>query len=152
MTPSDWANTVTAAAATIALFSGLYTFGRQKTTADVQAVLGIFESINAYWDKRQETDDLGKRYYYLGQILSYYENCCFLINRNIVTHDASFCISDHIYEVWCSLTSTDEDRAEINKFISSPTTFCEIKKFVKCKKYTPMTWGKAMCETLWPIN
>jgi hypothetical protein len=127
---SDAANCVTALAALLALLFGTYTFSRQKTASDVEVILGIFDRINTYWDL-YASDQCESRGYVLGQILVYFENACFLANNNVISDTAFRCVSDHIYEVWTKMNSDDDTRRLIDSFVSGPSTYCEIKKFVE---------------------
>jgi hypothetical protein len=130
MSVSDAANIVTAFAALVALAFGWHTFSRQKTASDVEVILGIFDRINSYWDIYM-SDKCENRSYTLGQILVYYENACFLANNGVISDTAFRCLSDHIFEVWTKLSSTEESRTQLSSFVSAPSTFCEIKKFVE---------------------
>lgn len=126
---SGISDVVTACAALAALGLGYYTFSKQKTSSDIQAVLSIFNRINEYWDK--VANNCALKDYYLGQILVYFESACFLANNNIISDQAFRCVSDHIYEVWVKLNESEESRERVDSFVSSPTTYCEIKQFVR---------------------
>jgi hypothetical protein len=129
MEPGSLADWITAFLALIALAVGYYTFSRQKTASDVEVMLGIFDRINSYWDHYM-SDSCKNKEYTLGQILVYYENACFLANNQIISDTAFRCLSDHIYEMWTKLNSDPGFSGTLDSFISAPSTFCEIKKFI----------------------
>ena len=134
----------TAIVAFAAFAFGFYTFSRMKTASDVETVLSIFDRINGYWDTYLSDD--AKRHYCLGQILSYFENACFLANQGVISDKAFSCVSDHIFEVWTKINADEGMRADIESYISAPTTFCEIKSFVSRRRHSPLSWRRALFE------
>ena len=131
MTIGDVSSLLTVMFAAIALAFGWFTFSRQKTSSDVETMLSIYGKINEYWDRFIDEKQSSTSVYNMGQILSYFENACFLVNKKIVSRDASACIEDHIYEVWTNLNNRVDSKEYFEKFVSADSTFCEIKKFVK---------------------
>jgi hypothetical protein len=131
---ADWlsaiANLITAAIAAFTAWFGIRIFKHQRTSADVQLALGIFSSINLYWDRI--TDTKATNYQYdMGQIFAQFETAARLFNDSILTADALPILKDHIIEVYTNVQSTDEGRNFIQNCMSSPTTFEDLRKFLR---------------------
>ena len=121
---------VTVVVAAFTAWFGIKIFNHQRTSADVQLALGIFSSINFYWDRI--TDNKGSNYKYdMGQIFAQFETAARLFNDSILTADALPILKDHIIEVYTSVQSTKEGSDFIQNCESSPTTFEELRKFLK---------------------
>ena len=103
----DWIAGISAAiTAGIATWIGLVTLKQQKTTADIQLALNIFNSINLYWDRL--TDKPNECYNYnIGQILSQFELAAMLFNREALGDEALPILKDHIIEVFTSIRTSD---------------------------------------------
>jgi hypothetical protein len=129
---ADWitagAATSTAAIAYYAARTGLATFRHQRTSFDVQMALGIFESINRYWDRL--ASDTKHYTYNMGQILAQFEVAAALFNNGVLTKTAEPILKDHIVEVFARLISTDEGKRTISECSSSPDTFKELRRFL----------------------
>lgn len=129
---ADW---VTAAAAVgtvgiagYAAYMGLATFRHQRTSFDVQMAIGIFESINRYWDRL--ASDSEHYTYNMGQILAQFEVAAALFNNGVLTRTAEPILKDHIVEVFVRLISNEDGRRTISECSSSPDTFKELRKFL----------------------
>jgi hypothetical protein len=128
---SAGAGVVTAFIAAFTAWFGIKIFKHQRTSSDVQMALGIFTTINFYWDRITDSD--GANYKYdMGQIFAQFETAAKLFNDDILTKDALPILKDHIVEVYTNIQSTNEGKDFINSCISSPTTFKELKEFLKC--------------------
>ncbi len=130
----DWisvaANVATAGIAAFTAWFGIRIFKHQRTSSDIQLALGIFATINSYWDRI--SDNRGKTYQYdMGQIFAQFETAARLFNDSILTKGALPILKDHIVEVYTSVQSSDEGKKFIENCISSPTTFEELRKFLQ---------------------
>lgn len=131
-TASDWISAVATLCATgiagAAAWFGLRTFAHQRTVNDVQMAVGIFNQINHYWDRLIDSKNYD---YNMGQILSYFEIACSLFNRNILTDSANLVLGDHIVEVFTQIIADEKGRKFIDRCLSSPNTFSELKCFFR---------------------
>lgn len=92
--------------------------------------MGIFSSINAYWDRI--TDTKAANYEYdMGQIFAQFETAAQLFNESILTEDALPILKAHIIEVYTKVQSSEEGRIFIQNCVSSPTTFDDLRKFLR---------------------
>jgi len=131
---ADWlsaiANLATAVIAGFTALFGITIFQHQRTSSDVQLALGIFATINTYWDRI--TDNKSANYQYdMGQIFAQFEIAAKLFNDAILTDGALPILKDHIIEVYTHVQSTPEGKTFIQNCVSSPTTFEELRKFLK---------------------
>lgn len=128
---ADWITAIAAVATVgIALYAarvGISTFRHQRTSFDVQLALGIFESINRYWDRLVSEPE--HYTYNMGQILAQFELAATLFNSDVLTRTAEPILKDHIVEVFALLTTSEEGRRTINACSSSRDTFKELRKF-----------------------
>lgn len=109
---------------------GIKIFQHQRTSADVTLALGIFATINGYWDRI--TDNNGENYQYdIGQIFAQFETAARLFNDSLLTKDALPILKDHIVEVYTQVQLDEKGQDFIQNCISSPTTFEELQKFLK---------------------
>jgi hypothetical protein len=67
----------------------------------------------------------------MGQIFAQFETAARLFNDSILTADALPILKDHIIEVYTNVQSTDEGRAFIQNCMSSPTTFEDLRNFLR---------------------
>jgi hypothetical protein len=130
----EWVSAIASlATAGIAAFTaifGIKIFQHQRTSSDVQVALGIFATVNFYWDRI--TDNDGTNYQYnMGQIFAQFETAARLFNDDILTKNALPILKDHIVEVYTFVQSTPEGKEFINSCKSSQTTFKELRKFLK---------------------
>lgn len=126
---SAGANVATAVVAAFTAWFGIKIFKHQRTNSDVQLALGIFSTINAYWDRI--SDNNGANYHYdMGQIFAQFETAARLFNDSILTDEALPILKSHIVEVYTTIQSSEEGRKFINQCISSPTTFKELRAFL----------------------
>jgi hypothetical protein len=125
----DWIAAVAAVVtAAVAIKLGFQTFQHQRTTADVQLALSLFERINVYWDRL--TDSKSANYQYdMGQILAQFELAAMLFNTKTLSGGALPILKDHIVEVFTALQLSDEGQKIIGLCKSSPDTFSELTKF-----------------------
>ena len=128
---ADWISALAAlVTAGIVAYLGLITFQHQRTSNDVELALGIFSSINCYWDRL--TDSKGVNYKYdMGQILTHFELAATLFNNSTLTSQALPILKDHIVEVFTSIQISPDGHLLIETCRSSPETFNELRKFAK---------------------
>lgn len=126
---ADWIAAIAAlVTAFIAAYLGLVTFKHQRTSADVQLALGLFSSINCYWDR--VTDSSGANFKYdMGQILAHFELAATFFNNKTLTARALPILKDHIVEVFTAIQVSAEGKHLIETCRSSPNTFKELRAF-----------------------
>lgn len=137
----DWIAAVCGSGALIAAVIGAFlanrSFRHQVTNANIETSLAIFRDINAYWDRI--TDSGGTSFEYdLGQILTQFELASMLFNRGILTRQALPILKDHIIEVFRGIRGSDLGEKFIEKCMSSDTTLCELKAFMKAHQPTAL--------------
>ena len=69
----------------------------------------------------------------MSQPLSYFEISCSMLNKGVLTKDASDVLSAHIIEVFTSLEMSDFGKSLIEKCRSSNQTFDELRLYSKRK-------------------
>jgi hypothetical protein len=129
----DWlsalANVAMAITAAFTARFGIRIFQHQRTSSDVEMALGIFATINGYWDRI--SDNNSQNYTYdMGQIFAQFEIAARLFNDSILTKDALPILKDHIVEVYGNIQSSEAGKGFIENCTSSPSTFVELKKFL----------------------
>ncbi|MEQ8741699.1 hypothetical protein [Parasphingorhabdus sp.] len=109
---------------------GIRIFKHQRTSSDIKLALEIFSTINNYWDRINDSNS--QHYNYdMGQIFAQFETAARLFNDSILTDDALPILKDHIVEIYTAVESSDEGKNFIRDCVSSPTTFSELRKFLK---------------------
>jgi hypothetical protein len=131
---TEWISAISSAAVAVitalTAWFGLKAFHYQRTSSDVLLALSIFSSINSYWDRIK--DNKGETYSYdMGQIFTQFEIASKLFNDTVLSKDALHILKDHIIEVYTAIQSSEDGPKFIESCISSPTTFDELKKFLK---------------------
>lgn len=135
---ADWvaaaAALTTAGIAAYAGYLGIRTFQHQRTSFDIQLALGIFDTINRYWDRLTDTKSANYDYD-MGQILAQFEVAASLFNHDILTKSALPILKDHIVEIFSSIAVSTDGPRLLQACCSSPETFKELRTFLK--KHTP---------------
>ena len=127
----DWIAALAAVITTaIAAYLGFITFGQQRTSGDIQLALGLFATINLYWDRIVDSDS--KNYKYdMGQILAHFELASSLFNNSSLSAKALPILKDRIIEVFTAVQSPDEGNRLMESCQSAPDTFKELRILAK---------------------
>lgn len=130
-----------AAALTVAMVVAVYAiraFNHQAKATDTNSILVLMGYINEAWNEYRLAMEEADEVYFFGQLLSFYETACYLFNKKLLSKRVKGLLADHIVEVMAMFRNDKKALGYFDRVASAPTTFCEIKEFLKKhpKKYT----------------
>lgn len=90
--------------------------------------LGIFATINSYWDRISDSNSQNYDYD-MGQIFAQFEIAARLFNDSILTKDALPILKDHIVEVYESIQSSDAEKDFLNDALLPLQPLLSVRNF-----------------------
>jgi hypothetical protein len=144
----DWIALATLIVTIIGVWVAVVTLRRGNKNASVAALVALNESFREAWQRFHRAQNDEQRAYELAELLNLLEIACGIECEKSLTGISQKLMKDYLNDVLGILIKDEYTNQQIPKMLHAPSTFCNIKRFLKSKPKhlsvtIPLEWYQA---------